>query len=261
LGIPSRLELELSELKWWENWAELEWAGEGAYLLTSREMPEVFFNRGGLVSCRSPATSIGRLEDRFRTRGVRPAIMVLESCSPAIRTLEHLGYWKADGMTVLAAKEGHAPRRDIEVQIGVARSGDEWSRAYLSAFYGDLGLIAPVGRTVKRLLRSDSATLFEARVGGEVAGVLALYRTNRLAGAYCIGTISEFRNRGIAGELLARAGEVAQSEGRTLVLQALESDGSDRFYLKRGFRELYRKALMQKKDQNCGREDQIPVGP
>jgi GNAT superfamily N-acetyltransferase len=210
-------------------------------------MPEVFFNRGGLLTCRSSASSIRRLEDRFRTLGLGPAIMVPESCSGVVRGLERAGYLRADGMTVLAARERYFPPRKIEVRIGVARSGNEWSRAYLSAFYGDLGFLVTVRRTVRRLLRRDSTTLFEARLGGEVAGVLALHRTDRLAGAYCIGTVSKFRNRGIAGALLANAGEVALSEGRTLILQALESDGSDRFYLKRGFRELYRKALMQKK--------------
>lgn len=247
MGIPSRRQLELNELGWWGNWAELERAGEEAYLLTSREMPEVFFNRGGLFACRSSASSIRSLEDRFRILGLGPAIMVPESCSGVVRGLKRAGYWKADGMTVLAARKRYFPPREIEARIGVARSGNEWSRAYLSAFYGDLGFLVPVRRTVRRLLRMDSTTLFEARLDGEVAGVLALHRTNRLAGAYCIGTVLKFRNRGIAGALLAHAGEVALSEGRTLILQALESDGSDRFYLKRGFRELYRKALMQKK--------------
>jgi GNAT superfamily N-acetyltransferase len=246
LKVPSRQEFELNELEWWGNWAKLEWVRENTYLLTSKKMPEVFFNRGGLVACQSFESSITRLEERFHAMGLGAVITVRESCSGAMRKLAGLGYRKVDGMAVLAATRSHGQVNNPEVRIGPAQSGEGWSGAYLSAFYGGLDLMPTVGRVVRRLRRTYS-TLLEARIGGQVAGVLALHRTGKLAGAYCVGTVPKFRRRGVAGMLLARGREIASSEGRVLFLQALESEGAGRFYLKRGFDELYRKALMQKK--------------
>ena len=241
-----RRELELNELGWWGNWAELEWIGKDAYVLTSGEMPEVFFNRGGLLTCGGFTSSMDGLESRFRTLGFAPAIMVYESCSGATRSLQRRGYQRIDTMTVLAAIEHSELRGGSEVEVAEARSHEGWSRAYLLAFYGGLGLLPAVERAVSRIRKAES-TLLEARLGGEVAGVLALHRTSRLVGAYCVGTVPRLRRRGVAGALLARAREIASSERRTLILQSLGSDGNGGFYLRRGFVAFYSKALMQKK--------------
>jgi len=241
-----RRELELNELGWWGNWAELEWMGKDAYVLTSDEMPEVFFNRGGLLTCGGFTSSMNGLERRFRTLGFAPAIMVYESCSGATNSLLRRGYQRIDTMTVLAAIKHSTLRGGSEVEVVEARSREGWSRAYLSAFYGDLGLLPVVERAISHIRKAES-TLLEARLGGKVAGVLALHRTSRLVGAYCVGTVPRFRRRGVAGALLARAREIASSERRTVVLQSLDSDGNSGFYLRRGFVVLYSKALVQKK--------------
>ena len=98
----------------------------------------------------------------------------------------------------------------------------------------------------RRLVRNRSATLLEARLDGTVAGVLAVFRTRRLAGIYCVGTVPKFRRRGVAGALLDRAAEIAASEGRRLILQTLKSDGVEDFYSKRGFVDLYRKTFLRR---------------
>ena len=148
-------------------------------------------------------------------------------------------------MTVLTAPR---ERNDVVgVEVGRARSADVWVDAYLKAFYGELGLSPTVRKIVKPLMGSDSSTLLEAKVDGEVAGTLAAYRTDRILGVYCVGTIPGFRRRGVAGALLAHARGLALAERRTLILQTLESDGVVAFYLRRGFRVLYRKVLMTKK--------------
>lgn len=244
MTVPRR-RLEANEQNWWAQWAKLEWIGDAAYLLSSKEFTEIFFNRGMLIGC-PPAASIGKLERRFRDMGLTPALMVQDSCSGVVRRLVHTGYQKIDVMTVMSAGGPKTPREGPEAIIGEARSKGEWAAAYLMAFYGDLEFMPAVSRAVGHL-RKGKSTLLEAAVSGEVAGVLAMHRTPGLAGVYCVGTVPEFRNRGIAAALLARAGRIASAEGRTLFLQTLETDGTDGFYVRQGFTPLYRKLLMQKK--------------
>ena len=242
-----RLDLELNELGWWANWSSLQWLGGGAYLLYSKEMPEVFFNRGGLTSCAAPRGVVDKLEKRLIELGRSPALMVPEPCSRAIVTLSQTGYEIADKMSVMEAREGvHIPGHS-SARIRVSKSTEKWSRTYLSSFYGELGLLPATRKIADKIGKLPSATLLEAEVKGVVAGVLALFRTKRLLGAYCVGTVATFRRRGVAGALLNHAWSMASSEGRHLVLQTLESDGARGFYEKRGFRTVYAKALMKKK--------------
>ena len=241
---PARRDLEHNELQWWANWAKLEWVGKDAYLLSSKELPEIFYNRGGLLSCGSVA-SLKSLEKRFGTLRGRPALMVFDSCSRATRALADSGYRREDIVMVMAALDGVANEGTVE--IGKAKSATTWAEAYLKSFYGELGLLSTVMRIVKPLMRVDSATLLEGRVNDRVAGTLAMYRSNGLLGVYCVGTVPEFRRRGVAGTLLAHARGIASSEGRTVVLQTLESDRVVPFYLRHGFKVLYRKILMTKK--------------
>ncbi len=223
----------------------MTWTGPDAYLLSSRDLPEVFYNRGGLLSCTSVGTQTESLEEGFRALRTRPAIMVFDSCSKAARALTRSGYGRMDTMYVMAATGGTESDEDAEAEPEV--SAEEWSEAYLRAFYGEQGLMPAILKIVKPLMSDDATTLLQERQDGRVAGTLALYRTDRLMGVYCVGTIPELRGRGVAGALLSRARKIAASEERTVLLQTLESDGVVPFYLKRGFKVVYRKTLMMKK--------------
>ena len=178
--------------------------------------------------------------------GFRPVVTVYESCSGMMKRLIRAGYQIADVMTVMRAV-GDVPSKESAIVVGPASSVENWSRAYLSAFYGDLGLMPVVTKIVRRLKGSDATTLLEARLGGQVCGVLAIYRSSELAGVYCVGTVQRFRGRGVAEALLVGARQIASSEGRTLFLQTLRSEGTEEYYVRRGFRVLYRKVLMRKK--------------
>ena len=74
-----------------------------------------------------------------------------------------------------------------------------------------------------------------------------MFRTPGVIGAYCVGTVPEYRGRGVATGLLEKAKEVADSEGNALVLQTLASDGVLGFYVERGFEVMYAKRMLEKK--------------
>jgi GNAT superfamily N-acetyltransferase len=244
LQAPSVRELELNEVRWWSKWARVSWQGEG-YLLASKEFAEPFFNRAGALSCEGVGRTAAWAERRLGGQGMVSTIHVLDSCTSGRKFLLASGYRMVDEMTVFASA-GPMAGNDVEVRAAMPGSGDEWARTYLRAFYGTEELADTVAPIVGRLLGTKAATLLEARVDGRTAGVLAIFRTKGVAGVYCVGTAPRYRKRGVAAGLLARAREIAEAEGRTLVLQSLASDGSGPYYSRRGFARLYSKQVMEK---------------
>jgi len=243
---PSRRDLELNEARWWSNWVHLTWLGSSGYLLTSNDFREPFFNRACVLTCRGVAATAARAERKLTAYGTGSVVVILDSCARAAMDLRAAGYKPVDKMTVMLSGGPGKSADPGPVTINERPAAVSWTRAYLGAFYGDQELAPHTTRIVTRLLKLKAATLLEARVGGETAGVLALFRTKGLAGVYCVGTIPEHRRKGVAGALLSRAKFIAGDEGRHLVLQALASDVSDRFYLERGFKALYSKQLLSK---------------
>ena len=251
MGNPSRRDFELNEAGWWSKWARFARLGSSGYILTSDEFREPFFNRACILNCKGTNSAVAWAEEKLMARGTESIITIFESCTSAVRDLRASGYRLVDTMTVMLSNTSGRLAGPGSVAIDDRPAADSWTRAYLEAFYGDQELAPHTTSIVSSLLKLRAATLLEARVGSETAGVLALFRTKGLAGAYCVGTVPEHRKKGVAGELLSRANLIARAEGRHLVLQALASDVSTSYYLQRGFKAMYSKQLLSKENSNA----------
>jgi len=250
LTIPNRRELELNELKWWSGWAKVKRLGRDAYVLTSSRFQEPFFNRASFLECSVVSDYIVRAEKLLRRPGLPPTVTVNQDCITARKKLAAVGYHTSEKMIVMVSakhpKISASP--NVEVLQTSLKTADEWARAYLLSFYGNEALLSSVTRITRHLVRNRSATLLEARLDGTVAGVIATFRTPGLAGIYCVGTVPQFRRKGVAGSLLRQASETAGAEGRLMTLQTLRSDHVEDFYKKRSFVELYQKCFMEKEN-------------
>ena len=255
MNTPERRSTELNEVRWWSNWARLRWRGEG-YLLSSESLREPFFNRAGSLVCRGVVGTAPWAERCLSHLDMSPTFLVFDSCAAA-RALQTSGYRHADTMTVLVSK-GHIGEGGRGQVVGPATSPEGWTGAYLSAFYGSEELAGVVSPIVASLLKASAVTLLESKVKGETAGVLALFRTSGIIGAYCVGTVPRYRKKGVATGLLAKARQIAETEGRALVLQTLRSDGALQFYLDRGFEVAYSKLVLEK-SSNLNRESNSEV--
>ncbi|MDG6953799.1 MAG: GNAT family N-acetyltransferase [Nitrososphaerota archaeon] len=233
----------MNELGWWSKWAELRRHGDG-YLLRSKVLKEQFFNRAGSLSCQGITSTASWAEPLFARAGAPPTMLVYDSCEE-VESLLASGYRQSDTMTTLFSK-GPTGRRGDGNPV-VSTDPGRWADGYLRSFYGTTELAEALSRIASSLLRVRSSTLMESRVGGDTAGVLALFRTPGVIGAYCVGTVPEYRGRGVATGLLEKAKEVADSEGNALVLQTLASDGVLGFYVARGFEVMYTKRMLEKK--------------
>ncbi len=226
------------------------------YLLSSEELDEPFFNRAGFLTCDPSSLPISDVESAFSAAKRDYVVTFYEPCREAGAALRKRGYAVVDRMAVMKMRRPKASRRNPAViRRAEPREAGAWCDAYLGSFYGDLALkrkVAPIARRVSEL---PAVTLLVAESDKKVVGVTALFRTPHLLGLYCLGTLPDYRGRGVAHSLVSEAQRIAGSEGRKLVLQALQSESAEPFYLKAGFRRLYTKVLARKD----GREEFEPA--
>jgi len=260
---------ELNEVSWWSHWTTARWLSPEAYLLTSRDFDEYFFNRGGFLRV-APGSDgyIEQMEGELEALGRKPHLFLQsDQLGPGmLATLQRRGYRIADQMAVMERAEMTlATNPGVRVEEvtaaqeeeggGRQRREEDWARVYLDSFYGDSGgpSMAPVVAVVKRLEEVKGASLLLATAdgGSEAVGVTALFRTGKVCGAYCVGTRRDWRGRRVASTMLAHASSA--SEGGKLILQTILSDSLEGFYLKLGFQRAYTKELFVKDAGNAPR--------
>jgi GNAT superfamily N-acetyltransferase len=229
----------------------VDWFGSRGYLLTSKDFLEPFFNRAGTFACTGVSETAAWAEKKLAARRTASTFLAFDSCARAARALEDSGYRTVDTMTILASNGPLSGAGGARATIVTPPSAGEWTRAYLEAFYGGQELAPGVAPIVRGLLKARAATLLGASVQGKTAGVLAIFRTEGLAGVYCVGTVPEYRRQGVAETLLHRAKEISDKEGRKLILQSLSSDGSEGYYTRRGFVPVYSKRMLWKQNSNA----------
>jgi GNAT superfamily N-acetyltransferase len=249
-------------VSWWTKWVdETVWVSKNCYAMFSDTFrDEYFYNRGGFLGAeRVPGDAIEAIEREFaRRKRATPYIMVEEGrpWDKLHSSLFSRGYAVLDRMLVMEArpeeKRKAASKAGVDVAVVTPRSKgkelQEWTRTYLEAFYGDRRLSGGVGKIMRQVVKDKKVSVIMARVGQAPAGCAVLHRSaGGVAGAYCIGTAPRFRGRGVAAAVLAHIREIAEDEGRRLILQTLASDSVEGFYLKQGFRLAYTKTLYERR--------------
>ena len=237
----------LNEVKWWSNWAKLEWLEKGAYMFTSLAFREPLFNHLGLIE---PPAGLSNIlpdtEARFEASGILPSVFLPRSFHDERSCLQQLGYGRTDQMFVMEIGQ---PNLDVNPDVRLEMVdivSTEWVTVYLQSFYGSLALFRQVTGALRKATAMDGTRLVLARVGGTPVGTMALCRTGRVMGAYCVGTLPAYRRSGIATSMLSFAQQVAEESGCKLILQAFHSDSLRGFYTDRGFKLAFVKDVFSK---------------
>jgi N-acetylglutamate synthase-like GNAT family acetyltransferase len=77
------------------------------------------------------------------------------------------------------------------------------------------------------------------------AGCCLLFEKNNSIGLYCLGTIQNYRKKGVARQLIGSAIQSAKNNDYdTLIVQTLIEEKYDEFYKKLGFKTIYEKELL-----------------
>jgi len=248
---------EFNEVSWWSLWAETTWLDKEAYVLLSREFDEDFFNRAGFLSIPPDAgRCLEWIEKQFEGRGRAPSIFVRQDRNHPglLRVLASARYRIADQMAVMGVETpSFVVNHDVKLEVGVQGAVRDWVETYLASFYGEKSLLNPVTRILGGASAARNTSLMLARVDGKPAGCLAMFRSGKVCGVYCVGTHPDYRKMNVASSMLDLSSRMAANEGRKLILQTILSDSLERFYLKLGFTQLYVKDIFVKDAGRVGR--------
>ncbi len=76
------------------------------------------------------------------------------------------------------------------------------------------------------------------------AGCALLFKTDRLTGLYCLGTIKSFRHQGLARKIIGSSIDIARQQSASLLIcQAFTKQGAAEFYKRLGFQLVYKKKI------------------
>ncbi|MEU1371549.1 GNAT family N-acetyltransferase [Streptomyces sp. NPDC005803] len=160
------------------------------------------------------------------------------------------GYEEIGSMPVMAialdSVRSVPPPAGLEIRkVKCAADLTDWVHCYTAAF----GIQAPP-EDIERLesARSETSDIlvrFSGYVDGRLVGTAALYHHEEIAGIYVVGTLKEYRGRGIGAALTAAALNEGRERGmRTGSLQA--SRMGTPVYERMGFEEVARYRLFMK---------------
>ncbi|MEM0074966.1 MAG: GNAT family N-acetyltransferase [Conexivisphaerales archaeon] len=243
-------EFEANEIGWWSYWARLEWQDKNCYLFTSKEYSEPLFNRFGFIKpfdievCKKIEEDLGR-------KGIILSYFVPDTAEfkDIHQQLGSSGYTKNDEMIVMKMKQPNLKGSSGAEVYTINHKGlNEWTRVYLQSFYDDLTLRDAVKESAKKATSDSRSRFIIARMQGLPVATTALYETDKLVGAYCVGVLPQFRMKGIARDVIRYAYNYSLDKGKTLILQNFASDSVEAFYTKLGFETVYRKDIYSKGD-------------
>jgi GNAT superfamily N-acetyltransferase len=135
--------------------------------------------------------------------------------------------------------------KDIEIEEVDKQDLEEWIDIFCNSF-DSLSVKNEVTSIISKHYRK--LTLFVARYNlnqrTRPAGCCLLFEKNNNIGLYCLGTVQDFRKKGVARQLIGNAIKIAKdNDYSTLIMQTLTEEKYDEFYKKLGFRTIYEKKL------------------
>jgi predicted GNAT family acetyltransferase len=138
----------------------------------------------------------------------------------------------------------------IAVERTKQEDAEEWCKAYLQAFYGNLELFNPTLEIIRRSMKQEGVTFVSARIEKSIVGTLVMYKKQDVFGVYCVGTVSRFRKKGVANTMMEFANDVSRDARATMILQTMLSDKVEDLYIKLGLVPVYRKEVFAQQDDH-----------
>lgn len=247
---PESDDHELNQLGWWSYWSRLIWFSRQCYALLSRDFDEPLFNHSEFLDPKAYGNGLLReIEAKFRGEGLPPSFFLrdAEEYRAVGSELSANGYKVYDQLSIMEiASPSFDGNAEVKPEIIGEGEVEQWCETYLLSFYEEKNLLGPVVEVAERALKDGRTKLILAMHSGVPVGALALYETENMCGAYCVGTLPRYRHTGVASTMLKFAYELSREEGKRLALQTFLSDSLEKFYIDRGFRRAYLKEVFVK---------------
>jgi GNAT superfamily N-acetyltransferase len=191
---------------------------------------------------------IGAMAETFR---VPPTIFVEEYWKRARffeKSAIEFGYVIAGSMNIMSkrAKEDNiSARQDFE--FVKTRDIALWNKTFMHAFSIGPRWEKELTKRLELLSSTDASLCLSFDKDGNAVGCVLLHvDPQRLMGVYCVGTVPEKRDMGVATLMLGKTEQRALELGcDELTLQTIVSDGTTPFYLNLGYRVEFTRNVLQ----------------
>lgn len=218
--------------------------------MCSQQFNEPFFNRAGFVAAESGwSETVSEAELMFQAERLQPCFYVQDAkeFNKMRKGLVSRGYTVSDAMSVMEMRSpSFDANHEVAAELTQSEAVEEWCRAYLLSFYDDTKLLDPTLRIMRKVAKMEEVVLVSAKYRGATVGVLALHRSGRTTGVYCVGVVPHYRRMGIAATMMRFAHEFSGKADSQLILQTMLSDEVEGHYTKMGFTRCYIKTVFVK---------------
>ncbi|MFQ5970080.1 MAG: GNAT family N-acetyltransferase [Nitrososphaerales archaeon] len=203
-----------------------------------------FFNRVTDIDCKAFDAVLQSAEREFAKREVKPFLHCLSNDRLKVE-LRKRGFVIHDTMSVLLYegqyKLKYAP--SISIQETSRDRLDVWFDLFCQSFSTENWREEITGRVRNSL---EKMQLYIAYDSNSPAGCVALFKKQTFLGLYCLGTVAQYRGKGIATALISKSVDIARENNLKLFLQTFKADDLISYYIKRGFTQIYTKVVYTK---------------
>ena len=247
-------QFEENENSWFSFFSNPQDMGYAQIFINEKLADDPLYNHATSINCTSQEAVevLNRVASQFRRKRITQCFYLSPLTSPSEfkGVLEDNGFKEWDQLDVM---EYVGTEPDLEEDnIMVRRVGMEamkkWVRIFASSFEIPLSQVQEYSVRNRLLFPRSDIDFYIAYISGKAAGCAALYSKNSVGGIYILGSLKEFRNRGVASSILKAA--VTRSKERnndSLILQFLQKDALVSFYRNNGFKKVYSKTIYRLK--------------
>lgn len=195
-----------------------------------------FINRLVIQSYENIENTLKKGEEIFRNAGIDPCIHIID---PNLReVIEDYGYKLYNKLSILLLESPYFIKGVKGIEIALTEL-DEWVNLYCKIN----GFEAYKDEIKERLNKAKHISIYVAKVKGLSVGCMALLDYNKVTGVYCMSVLEEFKRLGIISSLIRYAYELAKSKENILIIHTYVNDNLIKYYIKRGFVQLYIKDI------------------
>ena len=250
--------MEANETRFCSLWTQHIRIHDCADLFVNEKLTgDYFFNRLNPFVCEDIRDIIENAARICLRRGMDCYVHVHDKNTDVQNSLLEAGFQWIDTMHVLRADWDKVEHDDIyesdkcdDSKIHVVRadlrSASDWVDAFCRSF-DVLEWKSVVKEKIDLHFKKMILLLSYFRVNNtyaELAGCAALFANHGIMGLYCLGTISNFRGRGLAKKMIGVSLQIAQQKQLDfLFLQTFTNEGFFLLYKKLGFRSVYKKRV------------------
>jgi len=250
--------MEANETRFCSLWTQHIRIHDCADLFVNEKLTgDYFFNRLNPFVCEDISDIIENAARICLRRRMDCYVHVHDTNTDVQNSLLEAGFQWIDTMHVLRADWDKVEHDDIyesdkcddskiHVVRAVLRSASDWVDAFCRSF-DVLEWKSVVKEKIDLHFKKLILLLSYFRINNtyaELAGCAALFANHGIMGLYCLGTISNFRGRGLAKKMIGVSLQIAQQEQLDfLFLQTFTNEGLFLLYKKLGFRSVYKKRV------------------